>query len=143
MKSWRSIKMSKGLLLIPASVVAVFCISQYYKIRITDSAAVMENKLFGNQRSTSTPYGASADNPMKEDNYEEMLDRLNREKVAQDDPRLIKLIQDHFVEPPSTRPYNLKNPKKSDYTMGKSTAVDKIMNKMVCISTSLHENMPI
>ena len=110
--SRRFVKISKGLLLLPASAVVVFCISQYYKVQTADSAAFMEEKLFGNQRNSFTPYSASTGKSMKEDSYAEMLDKLNREKIVQEDPRLIKLIQDHFVEPPSTRPYNLKNPKK-------------------------------
>ena len=30
---------------------------------------------------------------------ETLLDQLNNEMVQQDDPRLIKLIRDHFIEP--------------------------------------------
>ena len=134
--SWRFVKISKGLLLLPASAVVVFCISQYYKVQTADSAAFMEEKLFGNQRNSFTPYSASTGKSMKEDNYAEMLDKLNRKKIVQEDPRLIKLIQDHFVEPPSTRPYNLKNPKKRAYTSKKSKVVDQIMNNMVGVAAS-------
>ena len=47
---------------------------------------------------------------------EAMLDQLNSEKAQQDDPRLIKLIRDHFIEPPSSMSYKLNMVSKVHYS---------------------------
>ena len=63
-----------------------------------------------------------------------MLELLNRIQPAQDDPRLIRLIRDHFLEPPSTQPYNLLNPQRSDYSeFGQTGIIQKYLNNMVWV----------
>ena len=66
-------------------------------------------------------------------NYVDQMKQLNNERVAQDDPRLIKLIRDHYILPPSSRPYNLTLSKKLDYSQyGQTLAVDRRLNSLVC-----------
>ena len=63
-----------------------------------------------------------------------LLDQLNSEKVQQDDPRLIKLIRDHFIEPPSPLPYNLLDLTKEHYSQyGQSHIIDQILRNKVSI----------
>lgn len=63
--------------------------------------------------------------------YQAAMNELNNEKVAQDDPRLIKLIRDYYIEPPSELPYNLKILDRHDYSRGQAPFVDSRLNYMV------------
>ncbi|CAL4124962.1 unnamed protein product [Meganyctiphanes norvegica] len=56
-----------------------------------------------------------------------ILEEINDKKVAQDDPILIAKIIDIFLKPPSTKPYTLKEPQKSDPSMGQSKEIRKIL----------------
>ena len=65
---------------------------------------------------------------------EALLDQLNNEKAQQDDPRLIKLIRDHFIEPPSPLTYNLNKPERKYYAQkNQSAIVDGMLNNTVNI----------
>ena len=65
-------------------------------------------------------------------NYKaEMMQQLNNERVAQDDPRLIKLIRDYYIEAPSRQPYNLRYPNRTDYSKGQAPFVDSRLNYIV------------
>ena len=58
---------------------------------------------------------------------------LNSVKPEQDDPRLIELIRNHFLEPPSTLPYQLRYPTKHDYSeFGQTRVIEKHLKNMVC-----------
>ena len=71
---------------------------------------------------------------IKEVNYTALMEKLNEEKCAQDDPRLIKLIRERYLEPPSTLPYNLTNPNRPDYSeFGQTRVVEMHLNNMVKI----------
>ena len=61
------------------------------------------------------------------------MDELNKENVAQDDQRLIRLIRDFYIDPPSDLPYNLKNLDRQDYSKGQTPFVDSRLNYMVGI----------
>jgi hypothetical protein len=63
--------------------------------------------------------------------YKAAMMKLNKEKVSQDDPRLIKLIRDYYIEPPSTAPYNLLNPERLEFSNGQTPFVDSRLNYMV------------
>ena len=66
---------------------------------------------------------------------EALLDQLNSEKAQQDDPRLVKLIRDHFIEPPSPLPYNLHKPERKYYAQkNQSAIVDGMLNNTVSIN---------
>ena len=107
--------------LILTNVVALICLSQYYKFSCEY------------QRSDSESYAGKPDKfTLKQDNYEIILDKLNRDKVAQDNPILIKLIREHFIEFPSTEAYKLCNPGIKDYSdAGQSSFADRELNQMV------------
>ena len=63
-----------------------------------------------------------------------LLDQLNSENVQQDDPRLIQLIRDHFIEPPSTLSYNLQDSSKKDYSQFRqSPIIDQLLQNKVSI----------
>ena len=60
-----------------------------------------------------------------------LVDQLNSEKVRQDDPRLIKLIRDHFIEPPSALPYQLNNISRVHFSQFNQAAiVDTMLNNV-------------
>jgi len=63
--------------------------------------------------------------------YKAAMQKLNEAKVSQDDPRLIKLIRDYYIEPPSELEYNLENPKRLEYSNGQTPFVDSRLNYMV------------
>ena len=66
---------------------------------------------------------------------------LNEAKVAQDDPRLIKVIKDQYIEPPSKLPYDLENLDMQDYSkLGMSPEADNQLNKKVSTVSSVQDN---
>ncbi|XP_045170262.2 uncharacterized protein LOC123532763 [Mercenaria mercenaria] len=60
--------------------------------------------------------------------YKEAMKKLNEEKVDQDDPRLIKLIRDYYIDPPSKEAYNLLNPERLEYSNGQTPFIDSRLN---------------
>ncbi|KAL4222040.1 hypothetical protein ACF0H5_018083 [Mactra antiquata] len=62
--------------------------------------------------------------------YKAAMKKLNDAKVDQDDPRLIKLIRDYYIEAPSTEPYNLLNPERMEYSNGQTPFIDSRLNYM-------------
>ncbi|XP_052098880.1 uncharacterized protein LOC127733585 [Mytilus californianus] len=56
--------------------------------------------------------------------YLEEMDTLNKQKVDMDDPRLIRLIRNYWIENPSDQPYNLKQPHVMDTSIGQAAFVD-------------------
>lgn len=62
--------------------------------------------------------------------YKAAMKKLNDAKVSQDDPRLVTLIRDYYIEPPSDKPYNLLNPERLEYSNGQTPFVDSRLNYM-------------
>ncbi|XP_076101019.1 uncharacterized protein LOC143070724 [Mytilus galloprovincialis] len=62
------------------------------------------------------------------DNYLDEMDILNKQKVDMDDPRLIRLIRNYWIENPSDQPYNLKQPHVMDPSIGQAAFVDNRLN---------------
>ncbi|CAG2229669.1 unnamed protein product [Mytilus edulis] len=62
------------------------------------------------------------------DNYLDEMDSLNKQKVDMDDPRLIRLIRNYWIENPSDQPYNLKQPHVMDPSIGQAAFVDNRLN---------------
>ena len=56
--------------------------------------------------------------------YLKEMDELNQQKVDMDDPKLISLIRNYWIENPSEEPYNLENPEKMDPSVGQAAFVD-------------------
>lgn len=61
---------------------------------------------------------------------EEIMTRLNHEKVRMDNEQMVRIIREHFIEPPSTRPYQLDNPEKFDLSSGQAPFVDNRLGFM-------------
>ena len=64
-----------------------------------------------------------------------MMDELNKGQVSQDNPMLIDMIKTHFLEPPSTLPYELSRPEKRDFSSGQSYIIDSLMNHKVSLTS--------
>jgi hypothetical protein len=56
--------------------------------------------------------------------------KLNLEKVAMDDGRLLSLIRNYWIENPSPHPYKFYN-NKVDYSSGQSSLVDTLLGNKV------------
>lgn len=67
-------------------------------------------------------------------NVTEALKELNDREVPMDDPTLIRIIRDYFIELPSLEPYNLKYPNKLEYSKGQTPFIDSRLNNMVSIA---------
>ena len=65
------------------------------------------------------------------DDVKAAMDKLNAARVPQDNPELIRLIRDYYIEPPSLLPYNLKYPHREDFSKGQSPFVDSRLGHMV------------
>ena len=60
------------------------------------------------------------------------LQLLNNNSTAQDDPRLIQIIRNDWIAPPSNESsYNLNYPMQVDFSMGQSEVVDQILRQQV------------
>ena len=66
--------------------------------------------------------------------HETMMEKFNKERVPQDNPMLIDMIKTHFLEPPSTLPYELSRPEKRDFSSGQSYIIDSLMNHKVSLT---------
>ena len=65
--------------------------------------------------------------------YSELMKQLNKDRAAQDDPRLVELIKDHYIEPPSDLPYKLASSSTLHYSQfGQSKYVDSRLHDLVC-----------
>ena len=69
--------------------------------------------------------------PYQNPELNETLEQLNSKRVRQDYPKLISIIQEHFLIPPSTEKYNLDNPHRLDYSNGQTPFVDNRLHFMV------------
>ena len=63
----------------------------------------------------------------------EIMTILNQEKADMEDLRLIRIIREHFIEPPSISPYRLDYPDKLDFSNGQAPFVDSRLGFMVRI----------
>ena len=79
-----------------------------------------------------TPMSLSATKNISYD-VGKVLDKMNKDKIKQDDPKLIQVIRDNFIFPPSTEEYNLDNPSRLEYSNGQAPFVDSRLNYMVSI----------
>ena len=52
-------------------------------------------------------------------------------QVDQDDPRLVEVVRNYWLHPPSAEPYDLIAPQLSDFSMGQSLFVDTILKGKV------------
>ena len=62
---------------------------------------------------------------------EKIMGQLNKEKVGMEDQRMIRIIREHFIEPPSAEPYYLDHPEKLDFSNGQAPFVDNRLGFMV------------
>ncbi|XP_060086057.1 uncharacterized protein LOC132565433 [Ylistrum balloti] len=60
--------------------------------------------------------------------YKKVLAKLNGDGTAMDEPRLIEIIRNHFIVPPSKEPYNLEIPDRLDYSNGQTPFIDSRLN---------------
>ncbi|KAH3894614.1 hypothetical protein DPMN_018771 [Dreissena polymorpha] len=58
------------------------------------------------------------------------MEKLNEAKVSQDDPRLIQLIRDYYIEPPSVEAYHLDSPDRLEFSNGQTPFIDSRLNYM-------------
>jgi hypothetical protein len=74
--------------------------------------------------------------------YKKETEKLNEEKVKPDDPRLVNLIRNYYIEPPSDKPYKLAEPNKWDSSYGQAMFVDGTLQNMasyMCIYRFIKE----
>ncbi|KAH3894693.1 uncharacterized protein LOC127867739 isoform X2 [Dreissena polymorpha] len=62
--------------------------------------------------------------------YKAAMEKLNEAKVSQDDPRLIQLIRDYYIEPPSVEAYHLDSPDRLEFSNGQTPFIDSRLNYM-------------
>ncbi|KAL3831893.1 hypothetical protein ACJMK2_023587 [Sinanodonta woodiana] len=60
--------------------------------------------------------------------YKAAMKELNDARVPMDDPRLIQIIRDYYLDPPSQEPYTLENPGRLEYSNGQTPFVDSRLN---------------
>ena len=74
------------------------------------------------------PYNVSRDPSF---DYKKEMEKLNKERVKADDPRLVNLIRNYYIEPPSDKPYVLQEPNRRDSSYGQAAFVDGTLKNMV------------
>ncbi|KAL3831894.1 hypothetical protein ACJMK2_023588, partial [Sinanodonta woodiana] len=60
--------------------------------------------------------------------YRAVMKELNDARVPMDDPRLIQIIRDYYIDPPSLEPYNLEKPDRLEFSKGQAPFVDSRLN---------------
>ncbi|XP_076071786.1 uncharacterized protein LOC143043283 [Mytilus galloprovincialis] len=75
-----------------------------------------------------SPAKTSINQVRNKDDYLEQMDILNKQKVDMDDPRLISLIRNYWIENPSDQPYNLNKPQVLDPSIGQAAFADNRLN---------------
>ena len=95
---------------------------------LTDSTWVLEHPTLKNyMKMRPLPWSP----PTIPDDVREAMDKLNAARVPQDNPQLIQLIRDYYIEPPCLLPYNLKYPNREDFSKGQAPFVDSRLGHMV------------
>ena len=95
----------------------------------TDTTWLLEHSTVKSYNKTRPlPWSSSSIIP---DEVRAAMDKLNAARVPQDDPELIQLIRDYYIEPPSLLPYNLKYPDREDFSKGQAPFVDSRLGHMV------------
>jgi hypothetical protein len=72
-----------------------------------------------------------------ESDFKTKLQSLIDQQVPADDPALVKIIRNHFIQQPSTEPYNLLNPERLDFSHGQTPFIDSRLKFMVRIRLQL------
>ncbi|CAG2214756.1 unnamed protein product [Mytilus edulis] len=76
----------------------------------------------------NSPTKTAINQVRNKDDYLEQMDILNKQKVDMDDPRLISLIRNYWIENPSDQPYNLNKPQVLDPSIGQAAFADNRLN---------------
>ena len=64
-------------------------------------------------------------------NYKTKLQSLINQKVPADNPELVQIIRNYYIDQPSTEEYNLTFPRRVEFSQGQSPVVDSRLNYMV------------
>lgn len=67
-------------------------------------------------------------NKSTEYDYKAEVNNLLKQKVTENDIRLIEIIRNYFIEQPSTEPYNIENPDQLEFSAGQTPLVDSRLN---------------
>ena len=63
--------------------------------------------------------------------YKSKLQSLIDQQVPADNPELVKIIRNYYIQQPSTEPYNLLNPERLDFSHGQTPFIDSRLNYIV------------
>lgn len=66
-------------------------------------------------------------------NVSSAMERLNKLNVRQDNPELLHIIRNYYIDQPSIRPYNLTYPDRREFSWGQAAFVDSRLNYMVTV----------
>lgn len=61
-------------------------------------------------------------------NYKSAMRELIDKQVTADDPRLVQIIRNYYIEQPSTEPYNLDFPNRLEFSNGQTPFIDSRLN---------------
>ncbi|XP_068211158.1 uncharacterized protein [Palaemon carinicauda] len=59
--------------------------------------------------------------------YAPVIKDINKNTMSPDDPTVIQVLREHFLEPPSKLPYNLSHPEDENPSMGQAQRIDFIL----------------
>ncbi|XP_053374694.1 uncharacterized protein LOC128547057 isoform X2 [Mercenaria mercenaria] len=104
---------------------AITAIIGLIKIRLTNDRKIMTTMSSNLESEPDKTHTNLVDKGL---NFKFQMQRLNAEKVNADDPALIELIKEYYIEKPSQLPYNLEHPDKRDPSCGQTAFVDGFMN---------------
>lgn len=107
------------------------------KQRISVSGTFEENRKVPEMHKEFKPESFYQDKAAIPD-YKIKLQTLIDQKVPADNPDLVNIIRNHYIEQPSQEPYKLLNPERVDYSQGQTPFIDSRLNYMV--GTCITEN---
>ncbi|VDI69266.1 Hypothetical predicted protein [Mytilus galloprovincialis] len=99
------------------------------KQRISVSGTFEENRKVPEMHKEFKPESFYQDKAAIPD-YKIKLQTLIDQKVPADNPDLVNIIRNHYIEQPSQEPYKLLNPERVDYSQGQTPFIDSRLNYM-------------
>jgi hypothetical protein len=115
-------------LLVGLSVVVVLALLFIaYGIKDCEQKDLLVNVASKGTKYTHLPYNVTRDSRF---DFRKEMEKLNKERVKADDPRLVNLIRNYYIEPPSDKPYKLLEPGRRDASYGQAMFVDGTLRNM-------------
>ena len=124
-----------AVLLVVLVVILIYSKRHYYYDNLEQTSISLIGYLKENKLSALTTEHFEPDRYVPKKyagfDYKKEAQNLFRPDTHQDDPRLINIIRNYFIEQPSTEPYNLEHSNQLEFSAGQTPLVDSRLKYIV------------